>query len=87
MVFKKKKQFFIVLCPAALTLGCHVFDANLVFVGHVTEHGEDDKPWEETGDAVHRGGQESVPAGRKNAQRGGFQPCVTQKQERRQKRK
>lgn len=50
------------LCPAALTLGCHVFYANLVFVGHVTEHGEDDKPWEETGDAVHWGGQESIPA-------------------------
>lgn len=32
------------LCPAALTLGCHVFYANLVFVSHVTEHGEDDKP-------------------------------------------
>lgn len=32
------------LCPAALTLGCHVFYANLVFVGHVTEHREDDKP-------------------------------------------
>lgn len=58
------------LCPAAeLTLGCHIFDANLVFVGHVTEHGEDDKPWEETGDTVHRGGQESIPAD-KNTQQG-----------------
>lgn len=50
------------LCLEPLTLGCHVFYADVVFVGHVTEHGEDDKPWEETGDAVHRGGQESVPA-------------------------
>lgn len=47
---------------AALTLRCHILYANLVFVGHVTKHREDDKPWEETGDTVHRGGQESIPA-------------------------
>lgn len=57
------------LCLEALTFSCHVFYANLVFVGHVTEHGKDDKPREETGDAVHRGGQESIPADR-NAQQG-----------------
>lgn len=49
---------------AALTLRCHILYANFVFVGHVTKHREDDKPWEKTGDAVHWGGQERIPAER-----------------------
>lgn len=61
---------------AALTLRCHILYANLVFVGHVTKHREDDKPWEETGDAVHWGGQECIPAER-HAQQGFYYPLNT----------
>ena len=33
-----------------------------MFLCHVTQHREDGKPWEKAGDAVHRTGQDGIPA-------------------------
>lgn len=57
-----------VSASSALTLRCHIFYVHPVLVRHVTEHGEDGEPWEETGDAVHSAGQESIPADRAHTQ-------------------
>lgn len=59
---------WFVSASSALTFRCHIFYVHPVLVSHVTEHGEDGKPWEETGDAVHSAGQESIPADRAHTQ-------------------
>lgn len=33
-----------------------------MFMGHVAQHWEDGKTWEETGDAVYGAGQDGIPA-------------------------
>lgn len=60
-IFSAYGMFFILLYKIALTFCCHIFYAHSMFVSHVTKHREDGEPWEETGDAVHSAGQESIP--------------------------
>lgn len=48
------------------TFSGHVLNVDLVFMGHVTEDGEDSKPGDEAGDTVDGAGQQGIPGGEKH---------------------
>lgn len=53
-------------CPP--TFCGHILNVDLVFMGHVTEDGEDGEPRDEAGDAVDAAGQQGIPGGRSTSE-------------------